>query len=370
MDSDSKTPSSSPTLDAKMAALKNWGSKINAEDKKKGTGLTVLAAGEILPTPRLATGVPSLDIRLGGGLPRGAITEIYGALSSGKSTLAYQVVAELMRRDSDATAVIIDVEGSYSYKRGAAMGIDPARCRVMHIDTVEVMFDALRDLLREQIDGKPLVDIVVVDSVAALVTEAEDEAAATEFQVGTLARLMSKYIRQFSNIIHKNGQTIIFINQTREKIGVMYGNPETTPGGKALPFYAFSRLRTSLVKVIKDGAEEIGQETKVMVKKAKLDDSVNGETIFLIMKQDGVDTCHDIWRMGTQLGIIDKSGNILTAQTPAGEIKGTGKDAFLTALRANDAARDFLYDEVVKAGVSGSPAAVELETSDEETAEE
>ena len=276
------------------------------------------------------------------------------------------VVAELMRRDPDATAVLIDVEGSYSGKRGAAMGIDPDRIQIMHIDTVEFMFDALRDLLREQMDGKPLIDIVVVDSVASLVTEAEDEAAAGEFQVGTLARLMSKYIRQFSGIISKNGQTLIFTNQTREKIGVMYGSNETTPGGKALPFYAYSRLRTSRVKDIKEGDRLIGQETKAIVKKAKLDDSVGGEAIFHIMRSNGVDTCHDIWRLGTQLGVIDKAGNTLTAKTPHGEVKGVGKDAFIAALRANDEARTFLYDEVVKAGVSGSAAAEALETSDEE----
>lgn len=362
----SKAPAS--TGASKLALLKSWGNQINTENKKKGTGLTVLSPGEIIPTLRLRTGAPSLDIRLGGGLPRGAITEIFGPEGSGKSTLAYQVVAEMLRRDPNTTAVLIDIEGSYSGKRGTAIGIPTDQFQLMHIDTVEKMFDALRDLLREQVEGQPLVDIVVIDSVAAMVTEAEDEGAAADFQVGVLARLMSKYMRQLSGIIAKSGQTLIFLNQTRQKIGIMMGNPETTPGGMALPFYAYSRIRTSRVKDIKDGETLLGQETKAIVKKAKLDDSVGGEAIFNVMRKDGVDTEFDIVRMGLILNVFTKNGNAISIETPSGEtVKGAGRESFLAAVRASSQeARDYLYDEVVKAGVNRTSGDEPLATGEDD----
>lgn len=352
----------SEVLKNKLSALQGWQDQINSEAKKKGTGMAVLGAGESIIAPRMPTGSPSLDVRLGGGWPRGAISEVFGPNGSGKSTIAYGTIAELHKREPGALAVLIDVEGSYSSKRGAAMGIDKDRLKIFRINTAEPALQKMKELLEMTTpEGKPVVDLIVLDSVASLVTDAEDEGDLADAQVGVLARLMSKTCRQFSALAARNGATIIFTNQIRMKIGVMYGNPETTPGGEALKFYAWSRVRTSRKETLRDGENEIGQLTKAKIEKAKLDDSVGGEAIVRINRADGLDGAYDIATLGVALGVVKKSGNALSAVTAAGEVKGPGKDAFVASVKANQAARTELYEAVVKAGLSAGSIIDEVE---------
>lgn len=356
----------SDALKARLEVLQAWQDKVNVENKKKATGMAVIKAGESIPAPRLPTGSPALDIRLGGGWPRGAISEIFGPYGGGKSTLAYQTIAELHRRDPDALAVLVDVEGSYSGKRGAAMGIDDDRLFILRISTAESMVDELRALLAEQSNGQSAVSLVIIDSVAALVPEAEDEAGQGDVMIGVLARLMSRACRMLSAAAAKGGTAVIFTNQTREKIGAFVGNPETTPGGKALPFYAWSRVRISKIKDIKEGDDVLGQETKAIIHKAKLDDSYKGQAHFNVYNKFGIDVAYDIWRLGLPLGLIAKNGNALSAETPSGEVKGTGKESFIEALRANEGARTYLYQELVKTALSGDKKATETVDAAEE----
>ena len=516
------SPSETKTANAKLAALKAWGATVNADAKKHGTGMAVLSAGESVAAPRMSTGSPALDIRLGGGWPRGAMTEIFGPNGSGKSTLAYAAIAELQRRDPNATVVLCDVESSYSGKRGDAMGIDRERLQLFRIGTAEAAFDRIKEVLElTTADGKPVVDLLILDSVASLVTSAEDEGEMGDAQVGVLARLMSKICRQFSGLAARTGTTIIFTNQIRMKIGVLYGcvskdtpilladgstkpigeivagrlplsvmsmdsisgqieprqiveyydngpaeewlkfeietpdgarhltctpnhliltpfgerlaahldegdevmvgiqgpdsawvsialpiisrqavpadpeehrfdlqiegnhtyladqvvihnSPETTPGGEALKFYSWSRVRTSRREVLKEGtkddAKEIGQLSRVKVEKAKLDDSVGGECMVRIMRADGLDAAYDITVLGPVLGVVKKSGNALSAETKAGIVKGAGREAFIASVKANPAARDELYDAIVKAGLAGDTALVDA-AEDEAEAE-
>lgn len=358
------SPSETKPVSAKLNALKAWGDTINADAKKHGTGMAVLSAGESVSAPRMPSGSPALDIRLGGGWPRRGMTEIFGPNGSGKSTLAYGTIAELHRRDPNAMAILCDVESSYSGKRGDAMGIDRERLQLFRIGTAEAAFDRIKEVLElTTADGKPVVDLLVLDSVASLVTSAEDEGEMGDAQVGVLARLMSKICRQFSALAARTGTTIIFTNQIRMKIGVVYGNPETTPGGEALKFYSWSRVRTSRREVLKEGtkedAKEIGQLTRAKIEKAKLDDSVGGECIVRIMRAYGLDAAYDIAVLGPALGVVKKSGNALSAETQAGTVKGAGREAFIAAIKANPAARDELYDAIVKAGISGGSALVD-----------
>ena len=362
----------SENLKQKLEALGSWQDQINSEAKKKGTGMAVIGAGESINAARISTGSPALDIRLGGGFPKGAITEIFGPNGSGKSTLAYNTIAELHRRDPDALVVLIDVEGSYSGKRGAAMGIDKERLKIFRINTAEPALQKVKELMDLRMGDKPLVDLIVLDSVASLVTDAEDEGEMGDAQVGVLARLMSKTCRQFSSIAARTAITLIFTNQIRMKIGVMYGNPETTPGGEALKFYAWSRIRTSRKELLREGTKddgkEIGQMTRAKIEKAKLDDSAGGVAEIRIMRTDGVDAAYDIAVLGPVLGVVKKNGNALSVTTAAGEVKGPGKDAFIAAIKANPKARLELYDAVVKAGLSNN-AAVDEVMNDEESVE-
>lgn len=234
------------------------------------------------------------------------------------------------------------------------MGIDPQRARILRPGTAEILFDTLKSVLSETVQGRPLVDLVVVDSVAALITEAEDEAEMSDAQVGVLARLMSKACRQLSAVAARTGAAVVFINQTRMKIGVMYGNPETTTGGEALSFYAWSRIRTSKVRDIKEGDKIVGQETRATIVKAKLDDAVGGEAVFPIMRKDGIDTCADLLKLGLALGLVAKQGPTYAVSTSQGDVKGVGKAAFLANLRANVAVRDALYHEVVRRGIGAN----------------
>jgi recombination protein RecA len=339
------------TLTTKLALLRSWEKDVNTENQRKGTGLAVLHPGDILDVPRLPTGAPSLDIRLGGGIPKGAITEIFGPKGSGKSTLAYQTIAELQRRDPNAIALLVDVEGSYSGRRGTAMGIDPERSTILRPGTAERMFDAILDITGKRAGDQRIVDLVIIDSVAALITEAEDEADMGDAQVGVLARLMSKACRHLSAVAARTGTTFIFINQTRMKIGVFYGNPETTTGGEALSFYAWSRIRTAKVRDLKVGDKIVGQETKATIHKAKLDDAVGGEAVFRIMRRDGIDTVDDLIRLGLTLAIVEKSGQTYRVTTDAGEVRAVGRAAFAEAIRANPSVRDQLYDQVVTTGI-------------------
>ena len=212
----------------------------------------------------ISTGSISLDIATGvGGIPRGRITEIYGPESSGKTTLALHIIAEAQRLGG--TAAFIDAEHALDPVYASRLGVDTTNLYVSQPDTGEQGLEICESLVRS---GS--VDIVVIDSVAALTPKAEIDGEMGDSHVGLQARLMSQALRKLAGITSKTNTCVVFINQLREKVGVMFGNPETTPGGKALKFYSSIRLDVRKGEVIKDGTENVGSRTKVKVVKNKL----------------------------------------------------------------------------------------------------
>ncbi|HLV11994.1 MAG TPA: recombinase RecA, partial [Trueperaceae bacterium] len=219
---------------------------------------------QVLGQGVISTGSLSVDLALGvGGVPRGRIVEVYGPESGGKTTLALHVVAEAQR--AGGVAAFVDAEHALDPVYAAALGVDVNELLVSQPDTGEQALEIVELLVRSG-----AVDVVVVDSVAALVPRAEIEGEMGDSHVGLQARLMSQALRKLTGVLSKSGTTAIFINQIREKIGVLYGNPETTPGGRALKFYASVRLEVRRKGDVKQGAERVGSRTRVKVTKNKV----------------------------------------------------------------------------------------------------
>ena len=273
----------------------------------------------------IPTGSLSLDMALGiGGLPRGRIVEIYGPESSGKTTVALHVVAEAQKRGG--SAVFIDVEHALDPVYAKNLGVDIDQLLVSQPDTGEQALEICEALVRSG-----AVDVVVVDSVAAMVTKAEIEGEMGDTHVGLQARLMSQALRKLTGAIGKSNAIVIFINQLREKIGVMYGNPETTPGGRALKFYSSVRLDVRRTEQLKAGGEVIGNRVRVKVVKNKVAPPFK-EAEFDIMYGQGVSRLGEILDLGSKLDIVQKSG----AWFNYGEIRlGQGRDNAKEYLRQN-----------------------------------
>ncbi len=249
----------------------------------------------------IPTGSVALDIALGvGGLPRGRITEIYGPEASGKTTICQHVVAEAQKRGG--TAAYIDMEHALDPNYAARCGVNVDELLISQPDTGEQAFDIAEQLIRSN-----AVDVVVIDSVAALVPKAEIEGEITDQQPGIQARLMSRACRRLSGVIKQTNTAVIFTNQLRQKIGIMFGNPETTTGGMALKFYASVRLDVRRIQAIKGGGEVTGSRTRVRVTKNKVAPPVR-EAEFDIMYNEGISKSGDILDLATAHNIVEKSG--------------------------------------------------------------
>ena len=271
-------------------------------EKNYGRG-AIMRLGDDIPVSceALSTGSLSLDMALGiGGVPKGRIVEIYGPEASGKTTLALHIVASAQQ--SGGEAAYIDVEHALEPAYAAKLGVDIDSLLISQPDTGEQALDITESLVRSG-----AVDVVVIDSVAALIPRAELEGEMGDSAVGALARLMSQAMRRLAGAISKNGCTVVFINQLRQKIGIMYGNPETTPGGLALKYYASVRIDVRRIESLKNNGEVYGNRTRAKVIKNKVAPPFK-EAEFDIIYGQGISRTGEVIDLGVKLGIIDKAG--------------------------------------------------------------
>jgi recombination protein RecA len=318
-------------------------------DKQFGKG-SIMRMGEkgTMAIESISTGALSLDLALGiGGLPRGRVTEIYGPESSGKSTLAMHVVAEAQR--NGGTCAYIDAEHAMDPVYARAIGVDIDQLLISQPDTGEQALEITDMLVRSG-----AVDVLVIDSVAALTPRAEIEGEMGDSHVGLQARLMSQALRKLTANLNKTKTICVFINQLREKIGVMFGSPETTPGGRALKFYSSVRLDIRRIESLKDGAEVVGNRTRVKVVKNKVAPPFR-QAEFDIMYGKGISREGSLLDMAVDLGIVTKSGAWFTYE---GEQLGQGRENAKTFLTENLEVMMEVSDKVmIAAGLLPDPNA-------------
>jgi recombination protein RecA len=334
-------------LDVALAAI----------DKQFGKG-SIMRMGEktSMGIEAIQTGALSLDLALGvGGLPRGRVVEIFGPESSGKSTLAMHVVAEAQR--NGGICAYIDAEHAMDPVYASAIGVDIDQLLISQPDTGEQALEIVDMLVRSG-----AVDVVVIDSVAALTPRAEIEGEMGDTHVGLQARLMSQALRKLTANLSRTNTIAIFINQLREKIGVMFGSPETTPGGRALKFYSSVRLDIRRIESIKDGAEIVGNRTRVKVVKNKVAPPFR-QAEFDIMYGKGISRDGTLLDIAVDMGIIKKSGAWFTYE---GEQLGQGRENAKGFLAANPEIMVEVSEKVrVEAGI-GPQDAPEFTPADED----
>ena len=307
----------------KLKALQLAMAKI---DKDFGKGAIMrLGENKVEDVAVIPTGSVGLNIALGvGGYPRGRVIEIYGPESSGKTTLAIHAMAEVQKQGG--IAAIIDAEHAFDRFYAEKLGVDVENLLIAQPDSGEQALDIADELIRSS-----AVDLIVIDSVAALTPKAEIEGDMGDNKVGLQARLMSQALRKLTATINKTQTTCIFINQLREKIGVMFGNPETTTGGNALKFYASVRLDIRRVTAIKNGEEVIGNQVRVKVVKNKVAPPFR-KAEFDLMFNEGISKVGEIVDIGTDMGIMTKSGSFYSYE---GNRIAQGREAVKNVLREN-----------------------------------
>lgn len=319
-----------PVSNEKLKALQNAMSKI---EKDYGKGAIMKLGDESIENIEvIPSGIIGLDYALGvGGYPRGRIIEIYGPESSGKTTLAILAIAEAQKQGG--IAAIIDAEHAFDRFYAEKLGVDVNNLWIAQPDNGEQALEIAEQLIRSS-----AIDIIVIDSVAALTPKAEIEGVMGEKQMGLQARLMSQALRKLTATISKTKTTCIFINQLREKIGVMFGNPETTTGGNALKFYASVRLDIRRATQLKDGEEVIGNQVRVKVVKNKVAPPFR-KAEFDIMFGEGISRSGEIIDLGAELGIIKKSGSWYSYNDTK---LGQGRDAAKQCIQDNPELADEL----------------------------
>ena len=344
-----------PELDSsKQVALDKALSDIT---KRYGDG-SIMRLGEAhqLLVEAIPTGALSLDIALGvGGIPKGRITEVYGPESSGKTTICQHIVAEAQKMGG--TCAYVDMEHALDPSYAARCGVDVESLLISQPDTGEQALEITETLVRSG-----AVDVIVIDSVAALVPRAEIEGDMGDSPMGMQARLMSQALRKLSGAIKQTNTAVVFTNQLRQKIGVMFGNPETTTGGMALKFYASVRLDVRRIQSIKLGSEIIGNRTRVRVVKNKVAPPFRTAE-FDIMYNEGISKAGDLIDLATQLDVINKRGSFYSY----GDIRlGQGRENAKEFLRQNSDLSDEIEVAVREQAMSGSlplPFSGEVEES-------
>jgi len=316
---------------------------IDKLEKTYGKGAVMKLSDEkVLDIPAISTGSLGLDMALGiGGIPRGRVIEIYGPESSGKTTLTMHCIAEAQK--AGGMAAFIDAEHAFDKNYAEKLGIDTENLLISQPDNGEQALEIAEHLIRSG-----AIDIIVIDSVAALVPKGELEGEMGESKMGLQARLMSQALRKLTGAIHKTGCACIFINQLRDKIGVMFGSPETTTGGNALKFYASVRLDIRRVGQIKEGADNVlGNRTRVKVVKNKVAPPFK-VVEFDIMYGQGISKVGEVIDLGVELEIIKKAGSWFSYK---GEKLGQGRDAVKNLLLDNPELLDELEGKIK--GASG-----------------
>jgi recombination protein RecA len=316
---------------------KNLNETLSQIEKQFGKG-TVMKMGdrEIVDMPSISSGSIGLDIALGiGGLPQGRVVEIFGPESSGKTTLTLQAIAECQK--AGGTAAFIDAEHALDPNYAQKLGVNVDELLLSQPDTGEQALEVTDMLVKS---GS--VDLIVIDSVAALTPRAEIEGDMGDHHMGLQARLMSQALRKITGNIQRSNAMVIFINQIRMKIGVMFGNPETTTGGNALKFYSSVRLDIRRIGAVKEGEEVVGNETRVKVVKNKVSPPFK-QAEFQIMYGEGINTEGEILELGQKLDLIEKSGSWYSHN---GEKIGQGKVNASKFLKENTKIRDALVKEI------------------------
>lgn len=313
-------------------------------EKQFGRGSIMKLGGDIkVDVEAIPTGALTLDLALGiGGLPRGRVVEVFGPEASGKTTLTLSVIKEVQKKGG--VAAFIDAEHAFDSTYAKIIGVNLDNMLISQPDTGEQALEITETLVRSN-----AVDVIVVDSVAALTPRAEIEGEMGDSHMGLQARLMSQALRKLTAAISKSRTCVIFINQLREKIGVMFGSPETTPGGRALKFYCSVRLDVRRIATLKSGDMVIGGHTRVRVVKNKVAPPFR-EGEFDILHNEGISKPGSIIDAGVNLGIIEKSGTWLSF---AAEKIGQGRDAAIKLLKEKPKLQDDIEKEIRKKIVLG-----------------